>query len=462
MLKNGRFLIILPAIGLLIGLIGWTLLPGLIGALPGRVKEQLPGRVLALAMTPLPTALPAPERVVGVATAVIVIPTLPPPSATPTPVQTATPPPATGGLPPATGGPPPATPTPTLQATPTSHQPPATSHLNGLTITPQKFNNCGPTNLSIVLNYYGVAHDQFDVAEIIRPTYDDRNVSPEEMAHYVNEHTPLRVALHRGGDQEMLRRLLAAGYPVIIETGLLLSQREGWMGHYLTLIGYDMAEGHFISLDTFRGPWDGSGRADSFEWVEEYWSHFNNVFLVVYPATAEAEIASLIGPERRNPLTMWRQAAEQAELATQTDPDDGFAWFNLGSSLTRLGNLTGEAAYYANAAAAFDQARLAGLPWRMLWYQFEIYEAYLWNGRYDDILTLTAATMQSGGNFVEETHLYRGHALTATGETTAARAAYNRAISLNASSAVGLAAQAGLERLEANSAQELPPESAPP
>lgn len=442
--KRGRFLVIIIAIGLAMGLIGWYGLPGLVGALPGRVQEKLPDRVLALAMTPVPTALPAPERVVGRETAVILIPTLPLPSATPAPSQTPTPLPAIGS--PTSVSP---TLTPTFTPTPTASRqpPPAASRLEGLVITPQKFNNCGPTNLSMVLNYYGVADDQFDIAAIIRPTYDDRNVSPEEMAYYVNEFTPLRAALHRGGDRETLQRLLAAGYPVIIETGLLLSEREGWMGHYLTLIGYNSTREHFISLDTFRGPWDGSGRADSFAWVEEYWFHFNNAFLVVYPAEAAAKIAELVGVERQNPLTMWQLVAEQAEQATRREPENGFAWFNLGSSLTRLGNLTGEAAYYANATAAFDQARLAGLPWRMLWYQFEMYEAYLGNGRYEDVLTLTAATAQSGGAYVEETHLYRGYALVATNQPEAARAAFNQAISLNPNSATGRAAQAALSQL---------------
>jgi len=303
--------------------------------------------------------------------------------------------------------------------------------LSDLEITPQKFNNCGPTNLSIVLRYYGLPDDQFDVAAVVRPTYEDRNVSPEELAAYVDEHTDLRTAVFRGGDLDILKRLLAAGYPVIVEKGLLPSEWEGWMGHYLTLVGYDDAAQAFIGLDTFLGPWDSSGRAESYETVADYWAHFNNTFLVVYPPEGGNEIAALVGETLVDPLLMWQHAAEQAQRQTITAPDDAFAWFNLGSSLTRLGALTGQASYYENAAAAFDQARTAGLPWRMLWYQFEPYEAYLGNGRYDDVLTLTSATLQSsGGQFVEETYLYRGYALLALGNVADAKTAWEQTLAI--------------------------------
>ncbi|MEZ4519713.1 MAG: C39 family peptidase [Chloroflexota bacterium] len=85
----------------------------------------------------------------------------------------------------------PPTPTPTsVPPTPTARPtyPPST-YLEGLAIIPQKFNNCGPTNLTMVLRYYGIEADQLDIASVIRPNYEDRNVSPEELAAYVREQT---------------------------------------------------------------------------------------------------------------------------------------------------------------------------------------------------------------------------------------------------------------------------------
>ena len=108
------------------------------------------------------------------------------------------------------------------------------------------------------------------------------------------------------------------------------------------------------------------------------------------------------------------------------DNSNAFAWFNLGTNLTRLGELTAEEEYFENAALAFDRAREIGLPWRMLWYQFAPYTAYIGVGRFDEVLALTLSAQD-----VEETHLYRGHALLATGNPVAAEAAYRKALQLN-------------------------------
>ncbi|HFQ93885.1 MAG TPA: tetratricopeptide repeat protein, partial [Anaerolineae bacterium] len=298
-------------------------------------------------------------------------------------------------------------------------------------IIPQKFNNCGPANLSINLTYYGLDDDQLEIASVIRPTYEDRNVSPWEMIDYVNNQTPLQAQMFSGGDLTMLKQLLAAGFPVIIEKGLIPSEWEGWMGHYLTLIGYDDAQQQFLTFDTFLGPWDSSGREETYEFIETYWQHFNYTFLVVYPPEEEALVREIVGEAMLDPLTMWQQTAVKAQNDIETNPENAFAWFNLGTSLTRLGALTNDASTYANAAAAFDQARTLGLPWRMLWYQFQPYEAYLANGRTADVLTLAQATLDSGGGqFVEETWLYRGRAYQQQGDPARAAADYRRALEL--------------------------------
>lgn len=428
-MKKSQLLTIGLILIAIMGLAGWMLWP--------RVTAVLPHRIQAMLATPYPTALPAPVRRAAAARP-IRIPTLPPtftPLPTPTLPPTATPK-ETGATtaPDPTAITPAATPTPAATATPSPSPTvalPQQAQIDGLEIVPQKFNNCGPTNLSIVLDFYGEEDDQFDVAAAVRPLYDDRNVTPEEMAGYVRAETPLQAMVFRGGAPRQLRRFLAAGLPVIVEKGLMVEE-EGWMGHYLTLIGYDATADTFTGLDTFLGPWDSSGRTIGTAELEELWQHFNYALLVVYPEEEAETVAAILGPPGEDPALMWQRAAQRAQETIEAEPANAFAWFNLGSSLTRLGDLSGEAAFYTEAAAAFDEARHIGLPWRMLWYQFEPYAAYLESGRLEDVLTLTDAQLSTGGGWsVEEAHLYRGRALLAQGKETAAEEAYRRAAELN-------------------------------
>ena len=143
-------------------------------------------------------------------------------------------------------------------------------------------------------------------------------------------------------------------------------------------------------------------------------------------------VQALLGPDYLDPAAMWQNAARQAQADVDADPQNAYAWFNLGTNLTQLGQLTGGAEYYENAAAAFDQARLIGLPRRMLWYQFQPYVAYLRVGRYQDVLTLASATeISEGGRNVEETAFYRGLAYLALGDETQADGAFREALQLN-------------------------------
>jgi tetratricopeptide (TPR) repeat protein len=324
-----------------------------------------------------------------------------------------------------------ATTTPAPTPTPTSTRLPTAAQIDGLENVPQKFNNCGPSNLSIALSFFGYEAHQLDIAAILRPNYDDRNVSPGELIRYVNERTPLRASVYSGGDLNTLKRLIAAGIPVTIEKGLIPNERDGWMGHYLTLFAYDDAVQEFYSMDTYLGPWDGSGRAESYETVQRYWGHFNYTFFVVFTGEMQARVEEALGPTLLDPMAMWQAAGLKANVEIQSEDENAFAWFNLGTSLTQLGQLTGQQVYFNNAVVAYDRAREIGLPPRMLWYQFEPYIAYLEAGRIDDVLDLTSATMIGGGWDVEETHLYRGHALRAKGDEAGARAAYRQALQIN-------------------------------
>jgi tetratricopeptide (TPR) repeat protein len=118
------------------------------------------------------------------------------------------------------------------------------------------------------------------------------------------------------------------------------------------------------------------------------------------------------------------------------NPRDAFAWFNLGTSYTQVG-------YFEDAAGAFDQARLLGLPWRMLWYQFGPYEAYYRVGRYDEMLALAEATLATTPD-VEESYFYQGMALQAKGDVAGARAAFQKAVDFNPNYVAAIQALAAL------------------
>ncbi|MEZ4519712.1 MAG: hypothetical protein R3C44_23760 [Chloroflexota bacterium] len=159
--------------------------------------------------------------------------------------------------------------------------------------------------------------------------------------------------------------------------------------------------------------------------------------IVVYPLEEHGRVEEILGPGRTDPVEMWQGAAEQARADIRTNASDPFVWFNLGTSLTRQYQETGEQVQLRQAVAAFDQARLIGLPSRMLWYQFTPYEAYLAAGRYADVLALAEATLGSqGGRNVEETYVYQAQALAASGDEQAASAALQRAEQLHANNPV--------------------------
>lgn len=324
-------------------------------------------------------------------------------------------------------------PTPTPTNTPTPQPLPVSHVLEGMGVIRQTFNNCGPANLTQTLNYHGYGITQEEVASYLKPNSEDRNVSPWQIADYVNERTggTYRAIAASGGTPEMLKRLIVAGYPVVIEKGYELPG-QGWWGHYLTLFGYDDEQEIFYSQDSYLGPWDGSGRIDDYAELEYYWQQFNYTFYVVYLPSQEAEVEAILGPDLVDPMAMWRNTAARAQAEIDADPENMFAWFNLGSALTEMGVRTGESQFYQGGAQAYDQARDLGLPPRMLWYQFRPYMAYWKIGRNEDVIALADATLSTqGGRNVEETYWYKGLALESLGEIGEAIASYQSALAVN-------------------------------
>jgi tetratricopeptide (TPR) repeat protein len=325
------------------------------------------------------------------------------------------------------------TPSPTPQPTATPAAPTATAppsaagngfaQLSGLAHYWQTWNNCGPATLAMNLSYYSLPLTQKQTAAVLKPNWDDKNVSPHEMAAYARSQG-LSAQVRVNGTPERLRQYVDAGIPVLIETWL---DHDGGMGHYRMVVGYDDAAGQWIVYDSYisdgldpKAPYPGIRMG--YDDLTRLWRVFNGTYVLVYDGARAAAAQQILGDEADDAL-MWQRSLERAQAEAAANPGDAFAWFNLGSSLTRQGR-------YADAASAFDQARVIGLPWRMLWYQFEPFQAYYEAGRHAELLALADSVIATAGN-IEETFYWRGRALQAMGDAEGARQAYQRAAELN-------------------------------
>jgi tetratricopeptide (TPR) repeat protein len=290
----------------------------------------------------------------------------------------------------------------------------------------QTWNNCGPATLSMALSFFGGTSNQADVAVLLRPNREDKNVSPHELVEYARSQG-YQAVMGANGTPDLLRLFLSNGLPVIIETWHIPEPDNG-MGHYRLLTGYDETNRHWIAHDSYdranpvnpNGPYQGIYLP--YTETGELWDVFNRVFVVIYTG-AEAPIVESILGERMDERTMWQQALLQSRIEVQIEPENAFAWFNLGSNQVALG-------HYEEAAASYDQARRLGLPWRMLWYQFGPFEAYHAIGRYNEVIALVDATLRRVED-VEELHFWKGQALLSQGDLIGARRSFARAAQLN-------------------------------
>jgi hypothetical protein len=281
----------------------------------------------------------------------------------------------------------------------------------------QTWNNCGPATVSMNLSYYGIDASQAQAAQFLKPDPEDKNVSPHELVAFAQS-MGLNAVKRVNGSPHMLRSFLQAGIPVLIEKGFEPDETSGWEGHYELIIGYNDARGEFIAMDSYTGP-NQSVPYDNLDW---YWSHFNRTYIIVYTDAQADTVVRLLGVDMDNNSNI-AAALAAAQNAAAADPNNAFNWFNIGTNMVDLGE-------YEAAAAAYDQARSLGLPWRMTWYQFNIFEAYYHTGRFDDVIALADATLARTPN-LEELWYYRGLVHQARGQIDAARDQFNKALVYN-------------------------------
>ena len=155
----------------------------------------------------------------------------------------------------------------------------------------------------------------------VKPQREDRNVNVEELAYFVRTHVGwLNFEYRVGGDLQRLKKILAAGMPVMIEESFHFEQPywpkdDLWAAHYLLLTGYDDATSTFTAQDSFYG----ADRKVPYQKLDEYWQSFNRVYIMVYPPEQEPVIEAILGADWDRDANRQR-ALETAQAETRVQP----------------------------------------------------------------------------------------------------------------------------------------------
>ncbi|MBE0696053.1 MAG: hypothetical protein IH586_03935, partial [Anaerolineaceae bacterium] len=222
---------------------------------------------------------------------------------------------------------------------------------------------------------------------------------------------------------DLLKRLVANGFPVIVERGVYLRDLSGkisWMGHYQVVYGYDDAQAKYQVKDSFEQ--GGAKFVETYDELQRGWRSFNYAFLIVYPAEREGEILNLLG------LYADENAADQAaasiassDIFSTEGQDQFFAWYNRGSSLVWLQDYVGAADAFDKAFGVYAELPAENRPWRATWYQTGPYFAYFFTGRYQDVVALADQTITSASEpYLEESFYWRARAKAALGDSNGA------------------------------------------
>ena len=285
-----------------------------------------------------------------------------------------------------------------------------------------RWNYCGPANIAMLLSMWGWEGTPDEVARAIKPYKLDKNVMPYEMAEFADEQPGIGALVRVGGDLDTLKRLIAAGFPVVVEKGPQfrdITYHITWMGHYQLLNGYDDDQEFFIAQDSYIQ----ANYEQPYDTLIDEWRSFNYTYLVVYPDHMENDLLNLLGDDadiNQNYTNALKKA--QDEIYLLTDADRFFAYFNYGTNLVNLRDYQGAADAYDQAFALYDalEVDVSEIPYRILWYQTGPFYAYYYTGRYQDVIKLaTEASIEMVRDdepALEESYYWRGKSKIAVGD----------------------------------------------
>ncbi|HLY66837.1 MAG TPA: C39 family peptidase, partial [Chloroflexota bacterium] len=133
--------------------------------------------------------------------------------------------------------------------------------------------NCGPASLAEVLHYWGIERTQGQLAFLRHG--NPSGMSTNDVTDYV-QGLGLREFIANQGNQDVIKALVANGFPVIVAQYVSASEPDD---HFRPIEAYDDAGQYFLSSD----PLLGTGYRISYQQFDQLWQHYDRNFMVIYP-----------------------------------------------------------------------------------------------------------------------------------------------------------------------------------
>ncbi|HVA92800.1 MAG TPA: C39 family peptidase [Chloroflexota bacterium] len=214
---------------------------------------------------------------------------------------------------------------------------------------PQTWNNCGPATIAEVLAYWGIARTQDEVRAVLRVDGGVAGMTPYGAPSYARS-VGLRTLVGVGGNQTLIKALVAAGIPVIVHQVVSLADP---VGHWRPIEGFDDRQGVFTASDPYLGP----NHLISYGDFASMWAQRGYAFLVLYPASRQGVVSAAVAASHWNQATAF--AADLALLRTnQLDASPAGTPASESVGYRYLG-MAWDAAHMGQAATARSYLRLA-------------------------------------------------------------------------------------------------------
>lgn len=284
----------------------------------------------------------------------------------------------------------------------------------------QTFNNCGPANLAMILNFWGENFTQEKIGEDLRPFntpnggVDDKSVYNNEMAAYAKQNGYESI-VRPNGTIEKLKLFTSNGIPVVVSAWL---HKNEDIGHYRLVKGFDENRKVILTDDSYIGP----NQTLAYEEFNDLWKPFNYTYLIIYPAEKSAIVNEILGSEVDQNIS-YQNAIKVALDDLTKNPNDTYAQFNIATSNYYLGN-------FAESARIYEQVSRK-LPPRMLWYQYEPILAYQQIGEDQKAISAADTLLNNANLAFSEMYQLKGEIYLKQGNKELAKDMFEKALFYN-------------------------------